>query len=307
MAQRDKALDATIDIVTPENISFRYRVAGPFRRLPAFAIDLLLRFGVWLGILFLLSVIGVFVIGGAFAIAMMVLLLFVMEWLYGGLLETYWNGQTIGKRVMGIRVLSTDGQPITGLEAMMRNILRFVDMMPLIPLAAFYDTAGGLGIPTFMVGLLAALMNRRFQRLGDIVCRTMVVIEEKGLLLETVKLEDPRVARLAAEIPARFTVSQTMARALATYVDRRQLFSAPRRREISRHLGEPLVQKFGLPSDTSYDLLLCALYHRTFAAQLGEDVALPRAYLESDARATGIGVREVVRLQPSTTTMKRPM
>jgi hypothetical protein len=93
---------------------------------------------------------------------------------------------------------------------------------------------------------------------------------------------------LAAEIPARFTVSQTMARALATYVDRRQLFSAPRRREISRHLGEPLVQKFGLPSDTSYDLLLCALYHRTFAAQQGEDVALPRAYLESDALTTNI-------------------
>ena len=305
MAQLDKVLDATIDIVTPENISFRYRVAGPFRRLPAFAIDLLLRFGVWFGLLIVLSLVGILVFGSNFLIAMMVLLLFVMEWLYGGLLETYWNGQTIGKRIMRIRVLSTDGQPITGLQAMMRNILRFADMMPLIPWAAFSDTPGAL-IPTFMVGLLAPLMNRRFQRLGDIVCRTMVVIEEKGLLLETVQLEDPRVAQLAAEIPAGFAVSRTMGKALATYVDRRQLFFPPRRREIARHLGEPLVQKFGLPSDTSYDLLLCALYHRTFAAQQGEDVGLPRAYLASDARTTNTGAREAAGLQPSTTTTKRP-
>ena len=152
-----------------------------------------------------------------------------------------------------------------------------------------------------MIGLLAPLTNSRFQRLGDIVCRTMVVIEEKGILLDTVKVGDPRVAQLAAELPAGFTVSHTMAQALATYVDRRQLFSPPRRREIARHLGEALVRKFGLPSDTSYDLLICALYHRTFTASQSEDVALPRAYLESDARATNIAASPV-HLDKTTTT-----
>ena len=38
-----KQLDTQIEIVTPENIAFRYRVAGPFRRLPAYLIDLAVR------------------------------------------------------------------------------------------------------------------------------------------------------------------------------------------------------------------------------------------------------------------------
>lgn len=75
MVQRDKPLDATIDIVTPENISFRYRVAGPFRRLPAFFIDLLLRLGVWFALSFFLGLIGFFnATGGGLAIAVMLIL-----------------------------------------------------------------------------------------------------------------------------------------------------------------------------------------------------------------------------------------
>lgn len=281
MVQRDKPLDATIDIVTPENIAFRYRVAGPYRRLPAFFIDLLLRTGVWIGIILLIGLVAtVSLFDSGIGVAFALILLFAMEWLYGGLLETFWNGQTVGKRVMGIRVLSVDGQPINGLQAMMRNILRFADMMPFIPFSAIFDEPSAIPIPTLVIGLVAPLLNRRFQRLGDIVCGTMVVIDEKSWLFEAAKLEDPRVAQLAAELPAGFNVSRTMARALATYVDRRQLFSPPRRREIARHIAEPLVAKFGLPPDTSYDLLLCSLYHRTFLANDEEEIGLPQVYAE---------------------------
>jgi hypothetical protein len=40
---------------------------------------------------------------------------------------------------------------------------------------------------------------------------------------------------------------------------------------VARHLAEPLLKRFGLPPDTSYDLLLCALYYRSFIADRGED------------------------------------
>ena len=177
MAQRDKPLDATIDIVTPENISFRYRLAGPFRRLPAFLIDLMLRIGIWIAIVFLLGLADGLLSNqplfqtlraliNAFGITFILILIFIMEWLYGGLLETFWNGQTVGKRVMGIRVLSTDGQPINGLQAMMRNILRFADMMPLIPFAAVFDMPSALPIPTFVIGLVAPLMNQTIPTVG---------------------------------------------------------------------------------------------------------------------------------------------
>jgi hypothetical protein len=61
---------------------------------------------------------------------------------------------------------------------------------------------------------------------------------------------------------------------LATYVERRRFFTPPRRREVARHLAEPLLEKFGLPGDTSYDLLLCALYYRTFIADRSQDERL---------------------------------
>ena len=66
-------------------------------------------------------------------------------------------------------------------------------------------------------------------------------------------------------------MTKSLAKALATYVERRKFFSPPRRREVARHIAEPLLRKFELPADTSYDLLLCALYYRAFIADRGED------------------------------------
>lgn len=189
---------------------------------------------------------------------------FVMEWFYGGILETYFNGQTVGKRLLGLRVLRIDGQPINGLQAVMRNILRFVDMMPLISMQEF--DMGGLAFPTCVFGLLAPMMNRRFQRLGDLVCGTMVVVEERQWALTIAKLEDPAIQRLASELPSSFSVSHKLSRALATYVERRRYLSPPRRAEIARHLSELLALRFNLPGTVDHDNLLCALYLRTFVA-----------------------------------------
>ena len=99
-------------------------------------------------------------------------------------------------------------------------------------------------------------MNRRFQRLGDLVCGTMVVIEDPQRLYGVAKVEDPEAIRLAGFLPANFQVSRSMARALSTYVQRRGGIQPARRAEIARHLGEPLREKFGLPPGTSHDLLL---------------------------------------------------
>src|SRR5262245_12501940 len=104
-------IDSAVEIVTPENIAFRYRVAGPFRRLPAYLLDLLIRVAAVIGIGIALGIAGIFV--GGLAVAMISIVWFVIEWFYGGFFEAYFNGQTPGKRVMGIRVLSVNGQPIT--------------------------------------------------------------------------------------------------------------------------------------------------------------------------------------------------
>jgi uncharacterized RDD family membrane protein YckC len=256
MGRSDPPLDATIRVVTPENIAFEYRLAGPFRRLPAFLLDL----GVMAGILFVMQIVLGMTVGLAgspnVAIAMFLLLFFVVKWFYGVLFETFMNGQTPGKYVLGLRVLTDSGQPINGMQATLRNLLRAADL--LVPL----------------IGMLVMTLNRKYQRLGDLVAGTIVVVEERQWLMGVAKLDDPRAIQLAAYLPPNFVVTRLLAKSLATYVERRRFFTPPRRREVARHLAIPLLERFGLPPDTSYDLLLCALYYRTFIADRSQDERL---------------------------------
>jgi len=203
---------------------------------------------------------------------------FLIEWFYGGFFEIYWNGQTPGKWVMGIRVLTIDGRPINGLQAVLRNVLRGVELFP----------------PT---ALVAMSCNQRFQRLGDLVCGTMVVIEERHWLTGVAKLEDPRAAKLAEYLPTDFRVSRSLARTLATYVERRRFFSQARRREVARHLGAPLLEEFEFRKDTSCDLLLCALYYRTFIADRPD---------EEQSESIG-GISPFAISEPSTSAVHSPI
>lgn len=252
MSRLEPPLDSTIRVVTPENIAFEYRLAGPFRRLPALLLDTCIQFALLIAILIFLG----FAIGWAsqgLAMFIFFLCMHVVMWFYGVLFETFFNGQTPGKYVLGLRALTDNGQPINGLQATLRNLLRSADIvMP-------------------FVSLIVCAMNRKYQRLGDLVAGTMVVIEEKQWLTGVAKLDDPRAIQLAAYLPPNFVVSRSLAKTLATYVERRRFFSPPRRREVARHLAVPLLERFGLPLDTSYDLLLCALYYRTFIADRSRD------------------------------------
>lgn len=262
MGSRAAQLDSTIRIVTPENIAFQYEVAGPFRRLPAFLADLLIRAAVMSAIWLLAALLMPFV--RLMPVGVVLVIWFMAEWLYGGVFETMMNGQTPGKWMFGIRVLTVDGQPINGLQAMLRNLLRFVDMFPPMMIMDNGTTVGMF--PLFTVGLVTMACTKRFQRMGDIVCQTMVVVEQRQRQRSVVTLEDPRTAKLAELIPKSFVISRSLARTLATYTERRRQLSPARRREVARHLGDPLIERLGLLPDTSHDLLLCALYHRAFVA-----------------------------------------
>ncbi len=251
MAKPDK-LDSTIHVVTPENIGFEYRLAGPFRRLPAFLIDFAIIAAINTAVMFVIGLTVTWVSGGLATFTILVIW-FGVFWFFGGMCETMLNGQTPGKWLLGMRTLTYEGQPISALQAIFRNLMRAADLlMPLL-------------------GLVVMMFNRRFQRLGDLVSGTIVVVEERHWLTGVAKLDDPRAIQLAAFLPPNYVVSRSLAKALATYVERRKFFSPPRRKEVAKHLAEPLLAKFGLPPDTSYDLLLCSLFYRTFIADRGDD------------------------------------
>jgi len=264
--------------MTPENIAFEYQLAGPFRRIVAYVADILISlvgfgifaFVVWIGFLFLFdnSSVGD-ELWGFLAFATLVSW-FLVYWFYGAIAETYMNGQTFGKRMSGLRVMTTDGHAIDGVQATLRNFFRLLDMAPVASVPAMLGAIpeeNGLGIPTCLIGLIVMTINKRYQRIGDLVAGTMVIHEEPRMLAKLAEFSDPRVAALSEHIPPSFVVSAKLSRTISEYVDGRRHVAPQRASEIAAHLARPLMQRLGIPADTDADLLVCALYYRTFAGQ----------------------------------------
>src|SRR4051794_34872930 len=91
--------------------------------------------------------------------------LFFIVFGYPALFEARWNGQTIGKRALGLRVVTVEGSPVRFRHAAIRSLLSIVDFF-LPP----------LGVSATCVSLL----NRRNQRLGDVFAGTIVLRERTG-------------------------------------------------------------------------------------------------------------------------------
>lgn len=101
-------------------------------------------------------------LGPQWTVAIMVILIFLLNSGYFALFEIYWNGQTPGKRMAQVRVIKDDGRPIGAYEAIVRNALRLVDMLPTM----------------YGVGLISIFLSRQSKRLGDFVAGTVVVHEK---------------------------------------------------------------------------------------------------------------------------------
>lgn len=245
-AEAVEALDTTVRLITPERIAFQYPLAGPFRRASAYLIDLMVL--VLLGFLGLLGSLALS-LGSAAGGGLFLVILFVLRFGYGALLEGIFNGQTVGKRAMSLRVVSIEGVPIGGGQAFLRNLLWCLDGA--LPFA-------------YMPALASMVLTRRFQRLGDLAARTMVIVEQRPPRAGVARPDDRAVEALLPLLPATIDAGPELARALSDYVKHRRRFSPSRREEMAGHLARPARQKFDLPAEVPGDVVLCALYHRVF-------------------------------------------
>ena len=274
MSRPLEIVDTAAQVVTPENIAFEYRVAGPFLRLAALLLD-------WLiigGLMILVRIASVFLVSFAIANAVLLLSVFILMWFYGALFEAYWNGVTPGKAALRLRVISTDGRAVSGLQAFGRNVFRFVDLMPWVPPTVFWgiraETSGFSGAPLFLVALLSATLTRNYRRVGDLVCGTMVIVEEREWRPQIIHVATPTVVSLARQIPDTFRVSRTLRRAVARYVERRSHLSPERRAEMARWLLEAFRSRYPQFPSVAPDLFLLALYYRIFIADRDRDEAI---------------------------------
>ena len=151
----------TILIKTPEGIIFSILLAGPITRFLAWTIDFAVIFA---ASSFVGAVLGIFgIVSIDFAHALSILAYFLISIGYGILAEWYWRGQTIGKRLLKLRVMDVHGLRLQFSQIMIRNLMRFVDSLP------------GL----YALGGVACVLSKRAQRLGDVAANTIVVRNPK--------------------------------------------------------------------------------------------------------------------------------
>jgi uncharacterized RDD family membrane protein YckC len=159
---------SNLRVQTPEGVIFTFILASPLSRALAYAID----FSAIIALTVILArSLRIFaVLGSDWAGALSVLFSFVVSIAYGILLEWRWRGQTIGKRVLRLRVIDAGGLRLEFSQVVARNLLRAVDMLPLF----------------YLAGGIATLANGKCQRLGDLAAGTIVVYEP---VVETPNLE----------------------------------------------------------------------------------------------------------------------
>lgn len=119
---------ADLTVATPEGVLFRLPLAGPAARLYAMLLDMMIVLGVVNGLGWL--VYWVFAKAPGFGVMIITLTEFGIGFAYGALLEGFWNGQTIGKRLFHLRVIDQDGLPLSIEQAWVRNLMRVFDALP---------------------------------------------------------------------------------------------------------------------------------------------------------------------------------
>jgi uncharacterized RDD family membrane protein YckC len=150
---------SALAIETPEGVVFSYDLATPVSRSLAWAVDMLAISGMSYMAARACSALGFLSRDWANSVA--VLLYFVISVGYGIVLEWRWRGQTVGKRLFGLRVIDGQGLRLQLPQIALRNLMRLIDSLPIF----------------YLIGGIAALLSRNGQRLGDLAANTVVAHE----------------------------------------------------------------------------------------------------------------------------------
>lgn len=188
--REQKARDRRLinDFLPPEGVPIKFKVAGLGARLGAQIADLLLT------IMFMLALIVLLYAGFAAldmpqtaVLGLAAILSLGIRAPYYIFAELFWNGRTLGKRMMRLRVVSADGRSLTAHSVVVRNLMKEVEVfMPgtYLLVTSESDPVTSLILLLWIgVVLAVALLNRRRQRLGDMIAGTYVISQPQALLL----------------------------------------------------------------------------------------------------------------------------
>ena len=233
-ARLTRGYDQIIAIETPEQVVFSYTIAGIGSRAAAAIVDHTFIASAILSLLLLYAFALAPILGapagmaslfarhsGAWALAVISILQFVIQWGYYVLFEALWDGQTPGKRWLGLRVVQDGGYSVTFAASAARNIARVIDMQP--------------GF-VYLVGIVAVAISKTGKRTGDHLAGT-IVVRERVLSRQVVPAREA-----VAEISSSRTVSSSLRddelELLERFLSRIDTLTASRRDTLARQLAE---------------------------------------------------------------------
>lgn len=199
----EQPVDTNYLVETPEGIDMQSELAGPVARTLAYAIDITIR----TVILAVASII--LAIAGTAGIGFILVISFLLEWFYPVLFEVFRQGQTPGKRAMGLAVVNEDLTPVRLGTSVIRNLLRFADFLPF----------------AYLFGLTSMVISSKFQRLGDLAAGTLVIYRVATPLAHDL----PKVTPIAPPISLNLE-EQT---AVINFTQRHQDISLERQQELA--------------------------------------------------------------------------
>lgn len=240
-------------VKTPEYVSLQFQLANLGSRATASIIDHLIII-----VAQVLTLIGFSFLAGLTAeaipmssgwiIAIILIIIFIFNFGYFIILEYFWGGRTIGKRILGIRVIQENGHNITFLSSIIRNFLRLIDSLP----------------SSYALGILLIFLHSKHKRLGDLAAGTIVVhergkqetsklkryIDSKGITEYTISIEEQEL----------HVFSQKDWELLDKYCQRLPNLDTQTKNKLNKEIADILLPKINITYNGNEEMLLLALY-----------------------------------------------
>lgn len=199
-----------------EGVDIRLRVAGPTIRAFACLIDFVIQVVVL--IILRIALLMLAIVSPELYEGLIILVMFAIWWLYTVVFEASKLGATLGKLMLGLRVVQSSGAPLTLQHSVIRNLLRVADMLPV----------------GYCIGLASCMCTRNFQRLGDLAADTVVIYKDPKInpaLLKMPLLHAQQAEPLVPTSP----LTREEQEAIVKYADRVVDWSPDRQQELAGH------------------------------------------------------------------------
>ncbi|HEY2420936.1 MAG TPA: RDD family protein [Neobacillus sp.] len=232
------------DIKTPEYVSIQFQLAGLGSRAAAFILDQLILMVVNILILIVLY----FVAKGMSSFAYLselsslpfvitIIAMFIINGGYFFAFEFFSGGRTIGKKVLGIRVIQENGHSITLLSSFIRNLLRIIDALPM----------------SYLLGFVMMFFHSKHKRFGDLVAGTIVIHERKAKrknkptpLEKEIQKRGLSKNDLYLDGRALKSLGMNDWKLVSTYFSRFKQLSITERNQLTKQIANILLPKIGL-------------------------------------------------------------